>query len=160
GSYEAKATLNGSFPAQANGASPIVVHAKTGKLTEPKLAEAVNKAAADLAKAPHVAGVVSPLTPQGASALSKDQSTGYLSVTLNVSPGALTVDEAHEIIDAVAQPAEAAGLQVETGGQLGQKVSKPATESSELFGILAAIVILTFTFGTVTAMLLPICTAI
>jgi RND superfamily putative drug exporter len=103
---------------------------------------------------------VSPLTPQGAAALSKDQSTGYMSVTLDVSPGALTVDEAQEIIDAAAGPAKAAGLQVETGGQLGQKVSKPATESSELFGILAAIVILTLTFGTVTAMLLPIATAI
>src|SRR5207248_2438549 len=46
------------------------------------------------------------------------------------------------------------------GGQIGQKVSKPATESSEVVGILAAMVILTFTFGTVTAMLLPIVTAI
>ena len=43
---------------------------------------------------------------------------------------------------------------------MGQKISKPATESSELVGILAAMVILTFTFGTVTAMLLPIITAI
>jgi RND superfamily putative drug exporter len=49
---------------------------------------------------------------------------------------------------------------VETGGQLGQKVSKPATEDSELIGIIAAMVILTFTFGTVVAMLLPIVTAI
>src|SRR5205823_13120009 len=47
-----------------------------------------------------------------------------------------------------------------TGGQMGQKVSKPATESSELVGIIAAAVILTFTFGTVSAMLLPIITAI
>ena len=39
-------------------------------------------------------------------------------------------------------------------------MSKPATESSELIGIIAAMVILTFTFGTVTAMLLPIVTAI
>ena len=58
------------------------------------------------------------------------------------------------------KPAEAAGLEVQTGGQLGQKVSKPATESSELIGILAAMVILTFTFGTVTSMLMPILTAI
>ena len=57
-------------------------------------------------------------------------------------------------------PAEAAGVQVETGGQLGQKVSKPATESSELIGIIAAMVILTFTFGTMVSMLLPILNAI
>ena len=43
---------------------------------------------------------------------------------------------------------------------LGTKISKPATESSELIGILAAMFILTFTFGTVVAMLIPIVTAI
>ena len=39
-------------------------------------------------------------------------------------------------------------------------MSKPSTESSELIGILAAMVILTYVFGTVVAMLLPIVTAI
>src|SRR5262249_16748021 len=111
------------------------------------------------AKAPKVAAVVNPLTPQGASALSKNQQTGYLSVTLAVSPGALSVEEAQKIIDA-ADPAKAAGLQVETGGQLGQKASKPATETSELIGIVASMVILTITFGTVVSMLLPILNAI
>jgi RND superfamily putative drug exporter len=159
-SQKATDALQKSFPAQANGVSPIVLHAKSGKLTDSKYANAVNQAAADVAKAPHVASVVNPLTPQGASQLSKDQSTGYLSVGLSVSPGSLSVDQAQTIINAAAGPAEAAGLQVETGGQLGQKVSKPATESSELIGIIAAMVILTFTFGTVTAMLLPIFTAI
>src|SRR5947199_5409465 len=85
--------LQKSFPAQANGTSPIVLHAPSGQLTDSKYANAVNTAASDVAKAPNVAGVVNPLTSQGASALSKDQSTGYLSVSLNVSPGSLTVGE-------------------------------------------------------------------
>jgi putative drug exporter of the RND superfamily len=160
GSYQAKNTLARSFPAQANGSSPIVLHAASGKLTEPRLAQAVDQSAAQVAKAKHVAAVVNPLTPPGAAALSKDQATGYLSVTLDVSPGALSVAEAHAIVDAAAGPAHAAGLEVETGGQLGQKISKPSTESSELVGIIAAIVILAFTFGTVTAMLMPIAVAI
>jgi putative drug exporter of the RND superfamily len=159
-SQKATDALQKSFPAQANGVSPIVLHAKSGKLTDSKYANAVNEAAADVAKAPDVASVVNPLTSQGASQLSKDQTTGYLSVGLSVSPGSLSVDQADTIIDAAAKPAQAAGLQVETGGQLGQKVSKPATESSELIGIIAAMVILTLTFGTVTAMLLPIVGAI
>jgi len=159
-SQQATDILKSSFPDQANGTSPIVLHAPSGQLTSSKYAGAVNQAAADTAKAPNVASVVNPLTPQGASALSKDKSTGYLSVTLSVSPGSLSVSDAQDIIDAAAKPAKAAGLQVETGGQLGQKVSKPSTESSELVGIIAAMVILTFTFGTVTAMLLPILTAI
>jgi putative drug exporter of the RND superfamily len=159
-SQQATDTLSAPFPDQANGASPIVLHVANGKLTDSKYSGAVNQAAADVAKAPDVASVVNPLTSQGASALSKDQKTGYLSVTLSVNPGAISVDDAQTIIDAAAKPAQAAGIQVETGGQLGQKVSKPATESSELIGIIAAAVILTFTFGTVAAMLLPILTAI
>jgi putative drug exporter of the RND superfamily len=158
-SQRATDTLANAFPDQANGSSPIVLHASSGKLTESKYSNAVDQAAAAVAKAPHVASVVNPLTPQGASALSKDKATGYLSVTLAVSPGQLSEGEAQQIIDA-ADPAKAAGLQVETGGQLGQKVSKPATESSELIGIVAAMVILSLTFGTVVAMLLPILNAI
>ena len=160
GSQRATDTLSKSFPDQANGSSPIVLHVTSGKLTDSKYSSAVNQAAADVAKAPDVASVVNPLTSQGASALSKDQATGYLSVTMSVRPGALSVEDAQTIINAAAKPAQAAGIQVQTGGQLGQKVSKPSTESSELIGIIAAMVILTFTFGTVVAMLLPILTAI
>jgi putative drug exporter of the RND superfamily len=159
-SQHATDALSKSFPIQANGTSPILLHAPSGKLTDSKYENAVNTAAADVAKAPYVASVINPLTPQGASALSSDQSTGYLTVGLKVSPGSLSEQDAQTIINAAASPAEAAGLEVQTGGQLGQKVSKPSTESSELIGILAATVILTFTFGTVSAMLLPILTAI
>ncbi len=160
GSQQATDALSRSFPDQANGSSPIVLHVSHGKLTDAKYADAVNQAAADVAEAPDVASVVNPLTSQGASALSKDQATGYLSVTLSVSPGALSDDDAQTIINAAAKPAQAAGIEVQTGGQLGQKVSKPSTESSELIGIIAAMLILTFVFGTVVAMLLPILTAI
>ncbi len=159
-SQQATDALHNSFPHQANGSSPIVLHVKSGKLTDSKYSGAVNQAAADVAKAPDVASVVNPLTSQGASALSKDKATGYLSVTTSVDPGSMSVDQAQTIIDAASKPAQAAGIQVETGGQLGSKVSKPATESSELIGILAAMVILTLTFGTVVSMLLPIMTAI
>ncbi len=152
--------LDHSFPAQANGSSPIVLHVKSGKLTDSKYSSAVNEAASDVAKAPHVASVVNPLTSQGSSALSKDKATGYLSVTTTVSAGQLAVADAQDIIDAASKPAEKAGIEVQTGGQLGQKVSKPSTESSELIGIIAAMVILTFTFGTMVAMFLPILNAI
>src|SRR5438270_11884869 len=159
-SQQATNTLTSTFPAQANGASPIVLHARSGKLTDSNNANAVNQASSNLSNDPSVAGVVSPLTQQGASQLSKDQTTGYLNVTLKVSPGSLSQSAAQEIINKAAKPAQAAGLQVATGGQLGQKVSKTSTEQSELIGIIAAAIILTFTFGTVTAMLLPIVTAI
>ena len=159
-SQRATDTLAKSFPAQANGTSPIVFHVSSGKLTDSKYANAINQAAADTAKTAHVASVVNPLTPEGASALSKNQATGYMSVTTSVSPGSLSVEDAQKIVDAAKGPTEKVGIEVQTGGVLGTKISKPATESSELIGILAAMFILTFTFGTVVAMLIPIVTAI
>jgi putative drug exporter of the RND superfamily len=159
-SQHAADALNQSFPDQANGSSPIVLHVDNGKLTDSQYSAAVNQAAADVAKQHDVASVVNPLTQQGASALSKDQATGYLSVTTTVDPGEMSVSQAQTIINAAADPAHAAGIDVQTGGQLGQKVSKPATESSELIGIVAAMVILTLTFGTVVSMVLPILNAI
>src|SRR5580693_8581513 len=71
-SQQAADTLSKSFPDQANGTSPIVLHVSSGKLTDSKYSQAVNQAAADVAKAPDVASVVNPLTSQGASALSTD----------------------------------------------------------------------------------------
>jgi RND superfamily putative drug exporter len=159
-SQRATDSLASPFPDQANGSSPIVLHVDNGKLSDSKYATAVKQATADLAKTPYVASATSPLSSAGASALAKDQKTGYISVTLSASTGSLSVDDAHTIIDAASGPAEAAGIQVETGGDLGQKVSKPSTEWSELIGIIAAMVILTLTFGTVVSMLLPIVTAI
>src|SRR5690348_16294738 len=59
-SQRATDALSHSFPAQSNGSSPIVLHVSSGKLSDAKYASAVNEAASDVAKAPHVAGVVSP----------------------------------------------------------------------------------------------------
>src|SRR3984885_3177009 len=115
-SQHATDILKASFPIQANGTSPIVLHAPSGKLTDSKYSGAVNEAAADLAKQPDVASVINPITPEGASALSKDQATGYLTVGLKVSPGSLSEEEAQDIVNAGAAPAEAAGLEVQTGG--------------------------------------------
>ena len=159
-SQQATDALTKSFPDQANGSSPIVIHAIARQADRFQVRQRGQHAAADVAKAPYVASVVNPLTLAGRVALSKDQTTGYLSVTLSVSPGSLSVTDAQDDHRRGAEPAKAAGLEVETGGQLGQKVSKPSTESSELIGIIAAMVILTLTFGTVVAMLLPIFTAI
>ena len=102
---------------------------------------------------------VSPFSEAGKNAISKDKKIAYISVTLTESQANLTDDEAQEVVDAE-EPAEKAGLKVATGGYLGQAVSKADTESSEAIGLAAAVVILMFAFGTVTAMILPIVTAV
>src|ERR1700734_859296 len=93
-SQRATDALGHSFPAQANGTSPIVLHASSGVLTDQKYANAINQAVANLTKNSDVASTVSPLSQQGATQLSKDKATGYISVTLSVSPGSLSESSA------------------------------------------------------------------
>ena len=46
------------------------------------------------------------------------------------------------------------------GGSVGSELSEPTTESSEVIGLIAAMIILAFTFGTLVAMGLPIVSAV
>jgi RND superfamily putative drug exporter len=160
-SQEATNVLNKSFPNQANGSNPIVFKAPSGqKLTASKYSNAISQATSDVSKDKYVGSAISPLTSQGANQINKDQTIAYISVLLNVSPGSLSQQQMQDIVNKAYGPLQSVGLNPATGGQVGQAISHPATESSELVGIAAAAVILTLTFGTVTAMLLPIITAI
>ncbi len=160
-SQSATDVLNKSFPNQANGSNPIVFKAPSGKqLTDSTYSNAISEATSDVSKQHYVASAVSPLTQQGSGQINKGKTIAYISVLLNVSPGSLSQEQIQHIVNVAYKPLQDAGLHPATGGQMGQAISSASTESSELVGIIAAMVILTFTFGTVTAMLLPIITAI
>src|SRR5215217_3665524 len=159
GSTEAQDLLKAKLPKQAYGTNPVVLEAAKGKLTDSANSKAVGATVKSLKKEPGVIRAVSPLSKKGAAALSKDKQIGYISVTLSEGPADLTKEDAQSIIDATS-PASKVGLTVATGGYLGQAVSKADTESSEVVGLTAAVVILLFAFGTATAMMLPIVSAV
>src|SRR3954454_21958857 len=159
GSTQAQDLLTDNLPKEANGTNPVVMEPKSGKLTSSANSNVVKRTVHSLAAAPHVTSATSPLSSKGADALSKDERIGYISLSLNVSSGDLTDDQANSIIDAE-EPAVKAGFRVATGGYLGQQVSSAAVEQSEAVGLAAAVIILLITFGTAVAMSLPIVTAL
>ena len=162
GSQSATDVLNDRFPSQANGSSPIVVNtsAKDGNLTTGADKTAIDDAVAVAKKSDIVLSVVSPFDQAGAGAISADKKTAYMTIVLKQSIGKYTNAEIEQFVDSVEQPIHDAGLAAAAGGQLGQKASKPQTDSSEAIGITAAIVILLLTFGSAVSMMLPIATAI
>ncbi|MFL5898548.1 MAG: MMPL family transporter [Solirubrobacterales bacterium] len=161
GTDSTKATelLEDSLPQQAYGSNPLVLEAPRGKLTDPKYAQPVAEVVKRLESLHDVNSAVSPLSPQGAALLSKDREVGYIPVVLAIGPGEIDEEQAERILDAAA-PAEAAGLNAAVGSYVGQQLSKPATETSEAIGLAAAVIILLFAFGTATAMMLPIVSAV
>ncbi|HEX6782476.1 MAG TPA: MMPL family transporter [Solirubrobacterales bacterium] len=152
--------LEDDLPEQAFGSNPLVLEAPDGrKLTDPKYAAAVAETGKKLNALGDVNSALSPLSPQGANFLSEDESIGYFPVVLAIGPGEIDEEQAERILDA-AGPARQAGLNAAIGAYVGQQLSKPATETSEAIGLAAAVIILLFAFGTATAMMLPIVSAV
>jgi putative drug exporter of the RND superfamily len=144
-----------SFSGEMSDASPLVFHTETGRITDAEHREVVEESVAAVSQAENVASVSDPFTT-----VSKDGQTAYATVLPSTALGDLAVEDAEAIYDTAAEPAEGSGVQVEAGGQLGTKISKPEAKTSELIGIAAAMLILVLVFGTVTAMALPIVGAI
>jgi putative drug exporter of the RND superfamily len=158
-STAAQDLLQDRLPNEANGSNPVVLKTASGRLDDSSNSKVVSDTVKSLKSVSGVISVVSPLSQEGAAALSKNGRIGYIAVTLDEGAADLTEDEANEVVDAT-EPAENAGFEVAVGGYVGQQVSKPETESSEVVGIAAAVIILLFAFGTVVAMGLPILNAI
>src|SRR5262249_13330725 len=140
-------------------ASPIVFHTDSGSVTDAQHRPAVEASLQALSQDPAVASVTDPFA-EGSMTVSKDGKTAYANLVPSKRLGDLSVDDAENILDTAKAPAEGTGVDGSAGGQLGTKISKPETHTSELFGILAAMLILMLVFGTVTAMALPIVSAL
>jgi uncharacterized membrane protein YdfJ with MMPL/SSD domain len=147
------------FPPQQNGSSPIVFQVESGQVTDPQNKSAIESSQQAIAKLPHVSRATDPFSQQGASQISKDKQTAFIPVLLDVGGDELTDEIAQQVVDAAA-PARKAGMDVAAGGPIGSELSEPATESSEVIGLVAAMIILAFTFGTLVAMGLPIVSAV
>jgi uncharacterized membrane protein YdfJ with MMPL/SSD domain len=158
-SQAASDLLASRFPPQQNGSNPLVFHARTGKVTDADAKQAIQASLTRLKKLPHVVAAVDPFSQRGAAQISKDKTTAFIPVLLDVSGDELTQEIAESVLDA-GKPAARAGLQVAVGGSVGSELSEPATESSEVVGLIAAMIILAFTFGTLAAMGLPIVSAV
>jgi RND superfamily putative drug exporter len=148
-----------SFDANLSDASPIVYHVDEGKVTDAENRAVVEASVAELSHADYVKSVSNPFDEKNPT-VSKDGKTAYATVLPSTALGDLAVEDAETIYETAAEPAEGTDLQVEAGGQLGTKISKPESKISEVIGIAAAMLILVLVFGTVTAMALPIVAAI
>jgi uncharacterized membrane protein YdfJ with MMPL/SSD domain len=161
GSQEAKDLLQDRFPPQQNGANPIVFHVSKGKLTDQANKKAINQSVKAISKVHHVYSVTNPLSSSGQTAglLSKDKRTAFAPVLMNVSNSDLTEELSQEVVDA-ADPAKAAHIDVQAAGNIGTTLSTEESETSEIVGIVVAMIILSLVLGSLMAMGMPILTAV
>ena len=158
-SQQATDLLSSRFPPQQNGSSPFVFHVAKGKITDKANKQAVESSYKALSKAPHVHSAPDPFANAASGLVSKDATTAFTPVLLDIPNGDVTEELAGALLDTTA-PARKAGVEVAVGGNLGSVLSQSSTESSEVIGLLAAMLILALTFGSLVAMGMPIITAV
>jgi RND superfamily putative drug exporter len=158
-SQRATNVVDKSFPSQANGNNPVVFKARQGTVSDSDNEQQIEKAISRLTSDSLVASATDPFGPQGAAQTSTDDKFTYSNVILTEGAGDLSTEDAQSIIDK-ATSVKTSSLDVAVGGYLGQQVSKPSTESSEIVGLVMAMIVLTLAFGTIVAMGMPIISAL
>jgi putative drug exporter of the RND superfamily len=101
--------------------------------------------------------VVSPYSDEGASQVSQNGEIAYAQLNM-ADQSAEDLKEVADEVVALGDQVDVAGLEVEYGGDMFAK--EALNGKSEAIGLLAAIIILLFAFGSVLAMGLPIGTAL
>ncbi len=161
GSQEATDLLKAKFPPQQNGANPIVFDIKSGKLTDDKYKQAIKESIQAIKQEKHVYSVTNPLSSKGQTAglLSKDKRTAFAPVLMDIGSSDLTEEIAEHVYDAT-EPAQKAGITTAAAGNIGTTLSTEESETSEVVGIVVAMIILSLVLGSLVAMGMPILTAI
>ena len=149
--------LSKEFPTQSGDISQIVFEAK-GKLTTAENQATIEKLMAEVGTSPIVKSIDSPFDPRTA-ALNSDQSIGFATIHFNGSAQELPKEEIKKVVE-VAQSYESSGLEINLSGAVIKLANAVEPSSSEMIAILAAFLVLLYTFGSLVATLVPIVVAV
>jgi putative drug exporter of the RND superfamily len=143
--------LEESFPEQAGGSATVVFSVKDGSLRDEAPAAAIETTLGNVARLDHVVSVSDPLT---AATISPTEEIGFAEVRYDRDVVDLDKDD-FKALEQTVTTLDDRGVRAEVGGPLA--AWEQATEtSSEQIGLLIAVVVLLFAFGSIIAMLLPI----
>ncbi len=152
--------LEHSFPTQAGDRDQIVFRVANGSVLDPTVRAHMQAMFAEVAKLPHVSSVISPYSgPSAGKAISANRQIAFATVVFDEKANLLPVSATERVVK-VAQAAREPGLQVELGGQAIEATQQAGFGLSTAVGLMAAIVVLLITFGSLIAMGLPIVTAL
>ncbi|HEX5224857.1 MAG TPA: MMPL family transporter, partial [Solirubrobacteraceae bacterium] len=158
-SQRASDLLSKSFPQQSGDRDTIVFAVSHGSVLDPQVRSRMSAMFAHVATLPHVASVQSPYSGGATRSISADGRIAFATVVFDEKANLLPKAAPERVVRA-ARAAAAPGLQVELGGFAIEMTQQVGFGVSTAVGLLAAIIVLLFTFGSLIAMGLPIATAL
>ena len=150
--------LKKEFPAQSGDVDTIVFHTGSGTVNDPAVRAAMTKVFAQVSKDPHVIAVRSPYGPGSAAQVSRDGKTAFATINYDKPANLVPNSAGKPVLDQI-NAVHVAGLKVAGGGQVIENAQGFSVGPATLIGVLAALIILLFTFGSLVAAGMPLITA-
>lgn len=151
--------LERRFPAQAGGRAVAVFATTDGQVDDPANQAAITETLDRVAALDHVSQVIEPFGPAAALLQSSDGTVAYAQVIYDVGARSVPEDQVEALFD-TADPARAAGIEVGYGGQVVERTEPEQARTSEIIGLVVAVIVLLVAFGSVIAMVAPLLGAI
>jgi RND superfamily putative drug exporter len=157
-SQQARELLTREFPAQSGDVDTIVFHVSRGTIDSSDIRAAIAPLLAHVSSLPHVAGLVSPYGVTGATQVSANRMTAFATVNYDKPANLLPSDIGKPLLAQV-KAVHLPGLQVAAGGQVVEQAEGFSVGPATAVGVIAALLILLLTFGSLAAAGMPLITA-
>ncbi len=152
-SQAAMDVLAQGFPERAGATAMVVFHDPDGIGTDAATTSGIEATIDEVRSLDGVMGVTDPLG--NPMSMSPDGTTAFAAVQYDEAVADLGSGSLEELTGTAA-PAEAAGVQVEYGGELPTVLVERHTGPAEMIGVVAALIVLFVLFRSVYAMALPL----
>jgi RND superfamily putative drug exporter len=146
------------FTAQSGDVDTIVFHSTRQSIDAPDVRAAIEPLLARVSKMPHVVSVISPYTPAGAVQVSRDRRTAFATINYDKRANLLPNDTGKPVLDAI-DAIHVPGLKLAAGGQVIEQAEGFNIGPATFVGVVAALVILLLTFGSLITAGMPLVTA-
>jgi putative drug exporter of the RND superfamily len=150
--------LTNEFKAQSGDVDTIAFHTSRGTVFSPHVRSAIEPLLVRVRHMPHVVAVISPYSPAGAVQISRDRQTAFATVNYAKRANLLPNNTGKPVLNAV-NDVNVPGLEVAAGGQVIEQAQGFSIGPATTVGVIAALVILLLTFGSLIAAGMPLITA-
>src|ERR1700729_349118 len=142
--------LNSQFKAQSGDIDTIVFHTSNGTVDSPAVRAKIEPLLTQVKSMPHVDSVISPYSPAGRVAVSRDRRTAFATINYDKRANLLPDNTGQPVLDGIDKidKLHVPGLQIAAGGQVIENAEGFNVGPATAVGVIAALIILLLTFGS------------
>jgi putative drug exporter of the RND superfamily len=157
-SQRASDLLTREFRTQSGDVDTIVLRVSRGTVDAPAVPAAIIPLLAHVRADPHVSAVINPYSARGSVQVSPNRMTAFATINYDKRANLLANKTGKPVLDQI-EAVHVPGLKLAAGGQVIEQAEGFSIGPATAVGVIAALLILILTFGSLTAAGMPLITA-